>query len=348
MFLLFCLLCVVCCVLFVVCCLLFFVLLLPLPPSPLPTPSCEIRVVDHAAAYETIHPNEAMPAWTTLTKPLPTAEVRPTYIHKAPHAGHDSTRSEYEKFIEFHNKKRKKLVPARVKSIIERDCEDVFSWLSQQHGMWITHIEMEYMCEATAVATTNLYTERNAHKGKCYLKAINFVEYVKCATSRPDAMGGIPSTLPMTTMRSSGGGSGGGFSGLGGFGGFGGGGTKKTKTKTNSLNRLIQQASKTAVPDDDYHDITHDAPSLIGFGKYLFKTCRLFRVGLCSNIMFVFFVLPCASLLPACASFSLLLCVVVIQAIICKWNPHRSRAQPYEAVCWSPKPVHGHGPICWI
>ena len=65
---------------------------------------------------------------------------------------------------------------------LERDAEDIFSWLSQQHGMWMTHIELEYIIEETNVATNNLYVERDHYKGKCYLKAVNYCEYVKCTT----------------------------------------------------------------------------------------------------------------------------------------------------------------------
>ena len=54
----------------------------------------DIRVVDHSSAYETVDPSEAMSAWTTLTKPPSTNEVRPTYISKAPRD--DSSKSDYE------------------------------------------------------------------------------------------------------------------------------------------------------------------------------------------------------------------------------------------------------------
>jgi succinate dehydrogenase flavin-adding protein (antitoxin of CptAB toxin-antitoxin module) len=162
--------------------------------------SFEVRIVEHASAYEIIDSNEALSAWTTLTKPPSTREVRPTYIHQAPHSSFNSSESDYEKFIEYHRSKKRKVAPSRIKKLLERDCEDIFSWLSQQHGMWITHIELEYICEATSVATTNLYAERDKYKGKCYLKAVNFVEYVKCATSRPDALGGVAlKSLPPST-----------------------------------------------------------------------------------------------------------------------------------------------------
>ena len=73
---------------------------------------------------------------------------------------------------------KKKIVSKKVQERLERDAEDIFSWLSQQHGMWMTHIELEYIIEETNVATNNLYVERDHYKGKCYLKAVNYCEYV--------------------------------------------------------------------------------------------------------------------------------------------------------------------------
>lgn len=143
--------------------------------------STEFRRVSHDSAYEKIDPSEAYSAWISLTKPVSKREVRPTYAHTSV-STEDSTTDEYEKFIAFHNSKKKKIVSKKVQERLERDAEDIFSWLSQQHGMWMTHIELEYIIEETNVATNNLYVERDHYKGKCYLKAVNYCEYVKCTT----------------------------------------------------------------------------------------------------------------------------------------------------------------------
>jgi len=239
--------------------------------------------VDHSSAYETIDPSEAFTAWRTLTQPPNTKEVRPTYMHTSV-SDVDSIKTDYEKFIEFHNSKKKKEVPERVKKRIERDAEDIFSWLSQQHGMWITHIELEYMVEASVQKNpSDLYAVRDRHKGACSLKAVNFVEYVKCATSRPDAEGGAPSYLPMmmsqkysqsyssSPLPSPSSGSSGNlrrktntdirqtFT------------SKQTKIGRKNMLHVIQHASHaaTAVEMDYEDDAFNTAPSLHGFGDNL-------------------------------------------------------------------------------
>ena len=69
--------------------------------------STEFRCVSHDSAYEKIDPSEAYSAWISLTKPVSTREVRPTYAHTSV-STEDSTTDEYEKFIAFHNSKKKK------------------------------------------------------------------------------------------------------------------------------------------------------------------------------------------------------------------------------------------------
>ena len=135
------------------------------------------------------------------------------------------------------------------------------------------------MVEATTQANpSDMYAVRDKHKGRCYLKAVNFVEYVKCATSRPDAQGGVPTVLPMMKRSSSGNASGRNktsrpqsanirrsttlnisqnFSS-----------TKKI-TKPNGLTRMVQHASLAASNYEECEDVTEDAPSLQGFGDDL-------------------------------------------------------------------------------
>ena len=154
--------------------------------------------------------------------------------------------------------------------------------------MWITHIEVEYMVEATTQANpSDMYAVRDKHKGRCYLKAVNFVEYVKCATSRPDAQGGVPTVLPMMKRSGSG-------SASASASGSSRNGRNKTSrpqsanirrsttlnisqdfsstkkiTKPNGLTRMVQHASLAASNYEECEDVTEDAPSLQGFGDDL-------------------------------------------------------------------------------
>ncbi len=60
--------------------------------------------------------------------------MRPTYVHRSKSGSTETKKSDYEIFIEFHQSKQKRQVPENVKQLIERDAEDIFSWISQQHG----------------------------------------------------------------------------------------------------------------------------------------------------------------------------------------------------------------------
>jgi hypothetical protein len=147
------------------------------------------RVVEHHSAYEDIEEAEAS-AWRLLTRPPKSSAVRPTYTHTQPSNSPDSKTGDFEVFLEFHNAQPKKQVPKSVQNALRRASEDVLSWMSQQHGMWITHIELEYMVETSAKTdhADLLYGKgrQDPHRGKPFLKAANFIEWVPCNTSRPD------------------------------------------------------------------------------------------------------------------------------------------------------------------
>ena len=69
-----------------------------------------------------------------MTSPVQSKEVRPTYVHRSKSGTTETKKSDYEIFIEFHQSKQKRQVPENVQQLIERDAEDIFSWISQQHG----------------------------------------------------------------------------------------------------------------------------------------------------------------------------------------------------------------------
>ena len=50
----------------------------------------------------------------TLTSPVQSKEVRPTYVHRSKSGSTETKKSDYEIFIEFHQSKQKRQVPENV------------------------------------------------------------------------------------------------------------------------------------------------------------------------------------------------------------------------------------------